>query len=323
MCNMDHYKRPSLNHFTTRGVDRVTGKRGDDEWLAGRLQVATTRFIPIWRSKNLFAAGQITEPVFLRPHQVPDLVGTAGSTAVLLGVDGNGAYFAIDVSSEGDAPPAALVALGQFRDLRRVAALLDEKHCALLAYAKGIIHWHHRHRFCGDCGSPTTSVEGGYLRVCTSEACGRQHFPRVDPAIIVLVASGNRCLLGRKPEWPAGRYSTIAGFVEPGESLEAAVIREVQEETGIEVDEVRYFASQPWPFPSSLMLGFTARGVSEEIHIGEDELEDARWFTREQLRDSLRQGTVELPFRLAISFHLIENWFDAGDLGSLGYISGG
>jgi NAD+ diphosphatase len=236
-------------------------------------------------------------------------------------VDGNRAYFAIDVSSEEDSPPPALASLGQFRDLRRVAALLGERHCALLAYAKGIIHWHHRHRFCGDCGSPTASVEGGYVRVCTSEACGRQHFPRVDPAIIVLVASGDRCLLGRKPEWPTGRYSTLAGFVEPGESLEAAVIREVQEETGIEVDQVRYFASQPWPFPSSLMLGFTARGVSEEIHVGEDELEDARWFTREQLRDSLRQGTVKLPFKLAISFHLIESWFDAGDFGSLGDIS--
>jgi NAD+ diphosphatase len=317
---MDHYKCPSLNHFTTRGVDRVARNRGDDEWLAGRLQDASTRFIPVWRSKNLFAADQISEPVFLRRHEVQDLVGTAGST-VLLGVDGNRAYFAIDVSSEEDSPPAALAALGRFQELRRVAALLGEQHCALLAYAKGIIHWHHRHRFCGDCGSPTASVDGGYVRVCTSEACGRQHFPRVDPAIIVLVASGDRCLLGRKREWPAGRYSTLAGFVEPGESLEAAVIREVQEETGIEVDEVRYFASQPWPFPSSLMLGFTARAVSEEIHIGEDELQDARWFTREQLWDSLRQGTVKLPFKLAISFHLIENWFDAGDFGSLGDIS--
>jgi NAD+ diphosphatase len=315
---MDHYKRPSLNHFTARGVDRVARNRRDDEWLAARLQDENTRFIPVWRSNNLFAADQISKPVFLRPHEVQDLVGTAGST-VLLGVDGIGAYFAIDVSpgDEEDSPPPALAALGQFRDLRRVAALLDEQHCALLAYAKAIIHWHHRHRFCGDCGSPTASVEGGCVRVCTSEACGRQHFPRVDPAIIVLVASGDRCLLGRKPEWPTGRYSTLAGFVEPGESLEAAVIREVQEETGIEVDEVRYFASQPWPFPSSLMLGFTARGVSEEIHVGEDELEDARWFTREQLWDSLRQGTVKLPFKLAISFHLIESWFDAGDLGAL------
>ncbi len=319
---MDHYKYPSLNHFTTRSVDRVARNRRDDEWLAVRLQDASTRFIPVWRSKNLFVADQMTEPVFLRPHQVQGLVGTAGARAVLLGVDGSRAYFAIDVSSGENAPPPALAAHGQFRDLRRVAALLDERHCALLAYAKGIIHWHHRHRFCGDCGSPTASVDGGSVRVCTSEACGRQHFPRVDPAIIVLVAAEDRCLLGRKPEWPAGRYSTIAGFVEPGESLEAAVIREVREETGIDVDEVRYFASQPWPFPSSLMLGFTARGVSEEIHVGEDELEDARWFTREQLRDSLRQGTVELPFRLAISYHLIAGWFDAGDLGSLGDISG-
>ena len=320
---MDHYRRPSLNYFTARGVDRASRKRRDDEWLAVRLQDENTRFIPVWRSKNLFAADQISKPVFLLLHDVQDLVRTAGLT-VFLGVDGNRAYFAVDVSSKSEeegSPPAALAALGQFRDLRRVAPWLSERHCALLAYAKGIIHWHHRHRFCGDCGSATTGIEGGCVRVCTNEACGQQHFPRIDPAIIVLVTSGDRCLLGRKPDWPTGRYSTVAGFVEPGESLEAAVIREVREETDIEVEEVRYFASQPWPFPSSLMLGFTARAVSEAIQVGDDELEDARWFTREQLRDSLRQGTVELPFKLAISFHLIESWFDAGDLGSLGDIS--
>jgi len=195
--------------------------------------------------------------------------------------------------------------------------LLDEHDCALLAYAKAMVYWHDRHRFCGDCGSPTVSVDGGFMRVCTDEQCGQQQFPRTDPAIIVLVTSGNRCLLGRQPSWPKGMYSTLAGFVEPGESLEATVIREVREETGVEVAEMRYFASQPWPFPSSLMLAFTAQAASETIHLGQDELEHARWFTREEMRDMLQQGTLKLPFKLAISFHLIENWFDAGEFASL------
>jgi NAD+ diphosphatase len=159
--------------------------------------------------------------------------------------------------------------------------------------------------------------------VCTNDACGRHHFPRIDPAIIVLVTSGERCLLGRKPEWPPKRYSTLAGFVEPGESLEAAVVREVREETSVEVESIHYFASQPWPFPSSLMLGFRAEAASDGIDVGEDELEDARWFTRQEMRDSIADGTLKLPFHLAISYHLIESWYDAGGLGPLRDISTG
>jgi NAD+ diphosphatase len=319
---MDHYKRSSLNHFTARALDRMSDRRRDDGWLAARLEDETTRFIPVWRSNNLFDMGtdadtnQVPRPVFLWPHDVRDLIHTAESVA-LLGVNGDSAYFAIGLSSEGDSLPTDLAELGRFQNLRQAALLLDEHDCALLAYAKAMVYWHHRHRFCGDCGSPTISVEGGSLRVCINKKCGQQHFPRTDPAIIVLVTSGDRCLLGRKPSWSEGLYSTIAGFVEPGESLEAAVIREVREETGVKVEEMRYFSSQPWPFPSSLMLGFTAQAASEAIRVGQDELENARWFTREEMRDMLKQGALKLPFKLAISYHLIENWFDAGELGPL------
>ena len=315
-------KRSSLNHFTARAVDRVTDKRRDEAWLAARLEDEKTRFVLVFQSKNLFAAGEVVRPVLLPPGKVQDLIGRAELIA-LLGVSEGRAYFAIDVPAEGDSPPADLAAYGQFCDLRRMALSLSEEDCALLAYAKAMIHWHHHNRFCGYCGGPTTSIEGGHVRVCTDKACGRHHFPRLDPAIIVLVTSGDRCLLGRKPDWPPRRYSTIAGFVEAGESLERAVIREVREETGVKVEEVHYFASQPWPFPSSLMLGFLARAGSEAIRIGEDELEDARWFTREEMRDSLKQGMLRLPFHLAISFHLIESWFDAGGLGPLRDLSSG
>jgi len=311
---MDHYKRSSLNHFIARTVDRVSNIRQDGEWLTARLEDETTRFVPVWQSKNLFDAD--TRPILLSSHDARDLIPTA-VCVILLGVKQSVAYFAIGLPSEGDSAPAALAELGRFKDLRRVALLLDEHDCALLAYTKAMVYWHERHRFCGDCGNPTTSVDGGFTRVCADEQCGKQHFPRTDPAIIVLVTSGNRCLLGRQPSWTKGMYSTLAGFVEPGESLEAAVIREVREEAGVEVAEMRYFASQPWPFPSSLMLGFTAQAASETIHLGQDELEHARWFTRKEMRDMLQQGTLKLPFKLAISFHLIENWFDAGELGSL------
>jgi NAD+ diphosphatase len=319
---MADIENTSLNHFTARGVDRVTDKRRDGEWLAARLENENTRFIPVWRSNNLFAAGEVANSVLLPPSDVQDLIHRT-ELIVLLGLSDDRAYFAVDVPAEGNLPPAGLAAFGQFRDLRRMADSLSEADCALLAYAKAMVHWHHHNRFCGSCGSPTTSSDAGHVRVCTDEACGRLHFPRLDPAIIVLVTSGDRCLLGRKPDWAPGRYSTIAGFVEPGESLERAVIREVQEETGVKVKEVRYFASQPWPFPSSLMLGFHARAGSEAIRIGEDELEDARWFTREEMRDGLRQGTLKLPFQLSISFHLIESWFDAGGVGPLRDLSSG
>ncbi len=312
---MDYYHSSRLNYFITHTVDRVSDKRRDDEWLASRLQDETTRFVPVWQSKNFFDSND-PSPVFLAPHDARDLVRTAESV-VLLGMNGNRAYFAIGLPSEGDSPPVDLAELGRFRNLRQMALLLDEQDCALLAYAKAMTYWHQRHRFCGDCGSPTASTAAGSLRVCTNEQCGQQHFPRIDPAIIVLVTSGDRCLLGRQPAWPEGMYSTLAGFVEPGESVEAAVIREVREETNVEVGGMRYFASQPWPFPSSLMLGFTAQAASEAIRVDRYELENARWFTRGEMRDMLTRGTLKIPFKLAISYHLIENWFDAGDLGPL------
>ena len=303
---MEHYERSSLNYFTARSMDRVSSSRGGVEWLAVRLQDRDTRFVPVWQSKNFFATDNDRDPkpIYLSLGNLQD-VGSVVESAVLLGVNGSSAYFAVDVRSEDGSPFVDLTSLGQFQDLRRVASLLSEQDCSLMAHAKAMIHWHHRHRFCGDCGSATRNSEGGYVRVCTNAECGLQHFPRVDPAIIVLVTAGDRCLLGRKPDWRPAQYSTIAGFVEPGESLEAAVAREVQ----------------PWPFPSSLMLGFMAEAASETIQVGDDELEDVRWFTREEMRDSLADGTLKLSFHLAISFHLIENWFDAGSLGRLRDIS--
>jgi NAD+ diphosphatase len=275
------------------------------------------RFVPVWREKNLFAEEGNPRPVFLSPADAGELIPTAESI-ILLGQDEDQTYFAIGLPAEGDTP---LTGMGNFRNLRWAAALLEEQDCALLAYAKSMAHWHQRHRFCGTCGSPTKSASSGHVRICGDAECGQPFFPHMGPAIIVLVTLRERCLLGRKAEWPENMYSTLAGFVEPAESLEAALVREVREEAGVEIASMRYFASQPWPFPNSLMLGFTAQAASEAIRVGEDELEDARWFTREEIRKGLAQGTFRLPLKLSISFHLIENWFDAGGLGSLRELS--
>jgi NAD+ diphosphatase len=238
-------------------------------------------------------------------------------TPIFLGVQGDRAYFAVELVSEEEPPAIDLDTPARFRNLRRVALLLDEQDGALLAYARAMTYWHGQHRFCGTCGGETKSAEGGHLRVCADDRCGQLHFPRTDPAIIVLVTSGERCLLGRQPTWPEGLYSTIAGFVEPGESLEDAVVREVFEETGVRIETVRYHSSQPWPFPSSLMLGFTATAASETIDVGQDELENARWFTRAEMADTLQRKLLQLPMRISISFHLIEDWFNTGDRGRL------
>jgi NAD+ diphosphatase len=234
-----------------------------------------------------------------------------------LGLHDDRAYFAVDLPASPDTVSDGLALLGEFQELRQVATLLATADAAILAHARAMAYWHQRHRYCGDCGSPTESREAGYLRVCSNPQCGQHHFPRSDPAIIVLVESGDRCLLGRKPSWPKGLYSTIAGFVEPGESIEQAVIREVSEETGVRVGEIDYQSSQPWPFPSSLMLGFRATAADPTISVDQNELQDAQWFTRGEIRSGLLEGRMRLPTHISVSHRLIEGWFDEGECGAL------
>jgi len=210
-----------------------------------------------------------------------------------------------------DLPADSSVALPEatvLAELRPLAAILPAAESALLAYARGLSLWRSRQRFCGVCGQPTRPTRAGHALTCTDPHTPHEFFPRIDPAIIVLVSAGDRALLGRQASWPAGRYSTIAGFVEPGESLEDAVAREVLEETGVEVNDVHYQSSQPWPFPASLMLGFHATaGAQQEIRRG-TELEDVQWFSREDLLS----GRVLLPPPQAIARRLIGSWLDAG-----------
>jgi NAD+ diphosphatase len=310
------------NFYAGGGLDRADRKRSDAAWVAHLLADPKSRLVPVWRSQNLFgglAAGAAPAPIVPGVAAFGATLGTSPplgdeATCVLLGLAGETAYFALDVSAIDDpAEASAAFGGGAFADLRRFGPLIDRWEGALLAYARGMLHWHARHRFCSVCGAPTVSVEAGHARRCTNAACATQHFPRTDPAVIMLVTDGERCLLGRQAVWAPGMHSTLAGFVEPGESLEDAVAREVKEETGIRLGAVRYHSSQPWPFPASLMLGFPADAASSEIAVNRAELEDAGWFTRAELLASPENDVFRLPRRDSIARRLIESWLGRED----------
>lgn len=297
------------NFFANGLLDRAVDRRGDAAWVEAQLQSTTSRILPVWQTRSLISEAGMPAMAFLSGGELGELA-SAGER-IFLGLDTQQiAYFAADLSDlvRPEQQPL-LSSRGRFADLREHGAVLPEDEAALLAYARGMVYWHARHKHCGVCGRRTAQADGGHMRICTDRECGASHFPRVDPAIIVLVVSGERCLLGRQPSWPAGRYSTLAGFVEPGESLEDAVRREIREEVGIDVSEIVYHSSQPWPFPSSLMLGFTAIALTERIRIDGNELEDARWFTRQELLDE----PSCLPRNISISRRLIEEWLFHAD----------
>jgi len=316
---MDHYQRSLHNLFTSSPLDRAEDRRRDEGWLVARQTDPSTRYTLVWQFMHLVTGRSPIRPVFLSPQELPlRFEGLAFPT--FLGLAQDRAYFALDLPASMADVPEGLAEWGSLRELRQVAALLDAPDAAILAHVRAMAYWHQRHRYCGDCGSPTEPREAGYLRVCSNPQCGQHHFPRSDPAIIVLVESENRCLLGRKAAWPEGQYSTIAGFVEPGECIEQAVIREVREETGVRVGAIHYQSSQPWPFPSSLMLGFRAEAADPTISVDQNELQDAQWFAREQIRSGLLEGRLRLPPAISISRRLIEGWYDEGGLGALGNV---
>jgi NAD+ diphosphatase len=274
------------NTFAGEALDRAGPRRGDEAWVAERLADPATRIVAASRSGVLVDGDA---PRLLGVGDLPEGVET-----VLLGVDRDGrAVFAADPSDELP---------GERAGLRDLAPVVSQAEGGLLAHAVAMLNWHRRHRFCANCGAGTEPREAGYLRTCPN--CGAQHHPRTDPVVIMLVADGDRAILGRQGSWPAGRYSALAGFVEPGESLEEAVAREVREECGARIADVEYRSSQPWPFPTSLMLGFRARWVDGEPAVRDGELEDVRWCTR----DELASGAVLLPPREAIARRLIDEW---------------
>ena len=297
-------KRPNI--YADVGIDRAAHLRRDEAWLADAAVNPASRVLPVWRSRNLVVEGETPEPVHLPPDVVPM---DEAAAAVFLGLVGETAYFAIDVSHM---EPPPLADHGKFVDLRQVGPRMRPEEGGVLAYARAMMNWHHRHGFCSVCGTATASREAGHVRRCTDPDCGAHCFPRTDPAVIMLVHDGgDRVVLGRKASMLPGQHSILAGFVEPGESLEDAVRREVFEEVGLELGEVIYHSSQPWPFPANIMLGFTARATTFDLNVDYNELEDgARWFTRDFLRSSPEDERFRLPRRDSISRRLVNEWLE-------------
>ena len=287
--------------FAGAFVDRSGERRKDPEWLARAASSDRCRFVPVWGDRCL-VGGDPPHAILLERRQVESFIDD--EHLIFLGLFHDEPAFAFSIDRER---PPPFPELGEFQDLRFLGTVLPPDEANLAAHARALVLWHASQMFCGACGTAARPEAGGNTRICMNADCGRVIFPRVDPAIIVLVADGERCLLGRQASWPEDRYSTIAGFAEPGESLEDAVRREVYEETNVRVGEVRYHSSQPWPFPSSLMIGFIAEAVSSEIKLNDAELEDAQWFTREQLRS----GSPKLPFRISIARRLVDHWIDS------------
>jgi len=305
---MDSKTLPRPNTFAGLSLilDRVAERREELAWVAEQGASAQARYLLLDGLGETWLRNGSEALRWLDAAERERLL--ADVDASLLGfADGHPHFMlALDDVERAAALDSALDA--RRANLRDAGLRLSADEAGLFAYAKGLAHWQRETRFCARCGSPLVLVASGHRAQCTNADCGRLHFPRTDAAIIVLVEHEGACLLGRQAGWPPGRYSTLAGFVEPGEALEDAVRREVAEESGVEVGEVYYHSSQPWPLPASLMVGFMARAISPAIRLRDDELEDARWFTPRQIVDGLNDGSFLPSPRLSVSYHLLAHW---------------
>lgn len=298
----------SPNFYAGLDLARHSERRRDAAFIDQHVAGTAARVVPVWRGRSLVVPGEAPRAVFLDVAAIAELGGPT-PLVVFLGARGGESYFALDVSGhEEHLLPGLFGADTAFVDLRGVGPLLEREAGALLAYARGILHWHGRHRHCSLCGAPTRVEAAGHVRRCTDAGCNAEHFPRTDPAVIMLVVHEDHALLGRQRAWPTGMHSTLAGFVEPGESLEEAVAREVMEEAGVRVHDIRYHSSQPWPFPASIMLGFHARADDRSLSVDAEELETAGWFSRAFLTGAHDPEQFRLPRPDSIARRLIEDW---------------
>ena len=300
-------------NYSDMPLDRCSNVRKDLTWLKAHMSSQSV-WLLVKNNETLFVKD--TPQIMFLPYEKIAQLNLNNALFLGLNTKKNG-VFALDVSTIDDTILAPILSGAEFMDIRKQGPLIDIKEGSIAALARGLCYWHATHRFCGRCGSKNHLVEAGHSRLCENERCKHPTFPRTDPAVIMVVtktfADGiERCLLGRQAMWPTGMYSSLAGFVDPGETLEQAVAREVKEEAGIDVDDVTYVASQPWPFPSSIMLGFFAKATSEQINVDKDELDDAKWFSREDLANFGNwhdEGEhLKLPRTDSISRYLIEHW---------------
>ena len=297
-------QRSHANAFAALQLDRAGERRDDAEWMAARARAEHARYLLLRADGSALAASDRSSLRQLGPQDAARLASIDGAS--YLGHTDAAEHFALTVD-DLTAERTAAEQGAAFLDLRSAGALLPAFDAGLFAYARGLTHWQARTRFCPVCAAPLRLEAAGHRAKCTNPQCGTEQFPRTDPAVIVIVSDGQRCLLGRQPRWPERRYSTLAGFVEPGETLEDAVRREVLEETGVRVGECDYHSSQPWPFPASIMLGFTAVAADATIRLGA-ELAEARWFSVDELVSGLKAHELGLSSPMSVSYRLIEHW---------------
>ncbi len=298
--------RPNIFAGLSLILDRSAERRDESAWIAAQAGSADARFLLLDTAGEAYLQRDRDALRWLDAGERATLLGEL--PASLLGVAERRPHFmlALEDAAQAGSLEAALDARRQ--SLRAAGLQLSVDEAGLFAYAKGLSHWQRQMRHCHRCGAPLQLVAAGHRAQCTNPACAQLHFPRTDAAVIMLVEHDGACLLGRQASWPRGRYSTLAGFVEPGESLEDAVRREVAEESGVLVDAVHYHSSQPWPMPASLMIGFIATAVSRRISLRDRELEDARWFTPQQIVDGLAEGSFLPSLPLSVSYQLLAHW---------------
>jgi NAD+ diphosphatase len=282
---------------------RAAHLRVKDAELTELVQRDDALFALVWRDKNLVTTGESPRADLVDRAAAAPLLALAPE-AVFLGTIDDRPCFALGLPGDDEHARGR-----NFGDLRMVGAFVPQEDARLLAYARGMVHWHRHHGFCGKCGAATRSAEGGHVRICS--ACDKRHFPRSDPAMMAMVLRGDSVLLARQASWPKSMYSILAGFVEPGESVEESVVREVHEEVGLRVRDLRYVRSQPWPFPSSLMIGFVMHAEDGEVVLDPTELEASRWVTRKELAEP--DGSIFVPPPFSLSGQLIA-MFVAGEL---------
>jgi len=298
------------NTFAGNPLNRASERRGDLAWMAEKLEAPDSLAVALWNGKPLLETAKDggVQIAYLRADMAQELAGGAWERLLFLGLWKETAVFAVDLESAADPADGPLQGLGRFEDLRAMALRLPGSDAAILATAKQMFEWRRRHRHCAACGEPSEVAEGGWKRVCP--ACKAEHFPRTDPVVIMLAVHGERCMLGRGAAWPKGMFSALAGFLEPGETIEEACARELFEEAGLTATSVRYHSTQPWPYPSSLMIGLIADVDGDQATPDQTELAEVRWFTRAEARDLLA-GKVEgamAPGAMAIAHQLIRAW---------------
>jgi len=296
--------------FAGNPLNRASEKRLEAHWIESRLRDPSSLIFPMWRLEPFLLGPENSAPPIqlglLKPG-LADVLAGDGAPCIFLGLDGDRAVFALDISAaENPTKEGPLAGRGFFRDARAAGQMVSIKESAIIAQAKALIDWHQRHGFCPKCGAPTRLMDAGYRRLC--DKCNSEHFPRVDPVVIMLATDGDACLVGRGKLFPQGMFSALAGFIEPGETIEEAVRRELMEEASVQVGEVSYWANQPWPFPSSLMIGCFAKAESREVKVDQSELAEVRWIERRVARELIEGKRVDgimVPPPIAIAHHLI------------------